>query len=232
MGSPWAADFSYPYLRRLLTAAAERFEVRPLAEALEPVRERPVLVLRHDVDVSLHAAVRVAELEAELGVRASYLAMLDWPLYEAEGTAGRAALHRLRELGHDLGLHVDPRGLPEEELPSLRDRLGAAAGAPVRSLSFHRPPPGRLRGPERIAGMVNAYGAPLMRTYLSDSKGRFAAGDPLRVLSAVPGPLVQVLIHPVWWGERHAHPRQRLRALAGELDPKALAAAVPAVPFR
>jgi hypothetical protein len=232
MGSPWAADFSYPYLRRLLTGAAARFEVRALAEALEPAGARPVLVVRHDVDVSLQAALRVAELEAELGLRASYLAMLDWPLYDVEAGGGRAVLRRLRDLGHDVGLHVDPRGVAEEELPSLRDRLGAAAGAPVRSLSFHRPPPGRLRGPDRIAGMVNAYGAALMRAYLSDSKGRFAAGDPMRTLRAAPGPLVQVLIHPVWWGERHANPRQRLRALAAELDPGALAAAVPAVPFR
>ncbi|MEN3281357.1 MAG: hypothetical protein V7607_2497 [Solirubrobacteraceae bacterium] len=217
-GSAQADGLSYARLRRLLVAVGRPFDVRPLAEAFEPANNRPVLVLRHDVDVSLDAALRLAELEADLGVRASFLVMLDWPLYDVRALEGRRVLRRLRELGHDVGLHVDPRtptAANDATLAVARDRLAVATGAVVRSLSFHRPTPACLHGETKIAGMVNAYGRPLMRCYLSDSRGRFEVGDPARALMGATGAVRQLLLHPIWWGERHLQPRDRLRELVG-----------------
>jgi hypothetical protein len=245
----WDADFSFGYLRELLARASDRFEVRPVSTALDSRGERPVLVLRHDIDVSLERALPMARLEAELGLRASYLFLLDSPLYDLRSSGGRELVQEIAACGHDIGLHFDPHAAPdktvgraalEAELAKARDRLEEETGLIIRSLSFHRPPPAFLRGPLVLSNMVNAYAAPLMRRYLSDSAGRFRAGDPFESVLKARGPLVQVLLHPIWWGQSHAGPVARLSELVAEAEERGdgealagtIAAVLPAVPFR
>lgn len=52
-------------------------------------------------------------------------------------------------------------------------------------------------------GKVNAYSRELMSWYLSDSAGNWREGEPLPLLSNPDRPLLQLLIHPFWWGEEH-----------------------------
>ena len=73
-------------------------------------RGRGDLLLRHDVDLSLDAALRMAELEAEAGATATYFLMTESVFYNLASREGTAALDRLRALGHRVGLHaVYPR---------------------------------------------------------------------------------------------------------------------------
>jgi hypothetical protein len=149
-----------------------------------------------------------------MGVRASYMVMLVSPLYRAEEPGSRAKLARLVELGHEVGLHFDIHDRDHAghapDLAAIERRLRAAAhrleqltSRPVQSVSFHRPVRPLQRGPLYVAGLVNAYAAPLMAWYLSDSKGSWREGDPLASLRNPAGPVLQVLIHPVWWDEEH-----------------------------
>lgn len=219
----WAADFSYAYLRRLLRTAQAYFDVHPVAEAPAALAAggRPKLIRRNDVDVSLERALRLAELEHELRVRATYMVMTNSPLYDVDAPRSRAILARLLALGHEIGLHFDfadpaQRGAGatvEAVEPAIRAacaRLEVACGQPVRSLSFHRPLPRFLRGPLRVAGRVNAYARELMDWYLSDSGGRWRQGEPLPMLERPTRPTLQLLTHPIWWGTTHQAPADRL----------------------
>ena len=223
--SAWAGDFTYDFLRELLAIARARHEVRPLADGVEA----PGLVVRHDVDLSLERAVALGDVEAQAGVRATFLVMVDSPLYDLDGAPARAALAALREQGHDVGLHMDlgPRGerdglaLDEvrPEIEACRERLEAVLGEPVRSISFHRPADplvAALRPVGEVCGMVNAYAAPLMRCYLADSAGAWRHGDPRPVLREPPCESVQLLVHPFWWGEEHLDAADRLEAFYRE----------------
>ncbi|HEX2081164.1 MAG TPA: hypothetical protein VHG08_25905 [Longimicrobium sp.] len=216
--APWAEDFTYGYYRRLLERVKAEFAVHPVHEApglLDAAAAgRKLCLLRHDVDVSPGPALRMGMVEAEAGVRATYYFLTRSPLYDVGGADARAVMRELRALGHEVGLHHDGHGgaapaeqaapvPPEEEVAAECARLEDALGEPVRSLSFHRPMPGWVRGPLWMAGRVNAYAAALMGWYLSDSAGRWREGDPLRSLEAPRGPVLQLLTHPVWWGERH-----------------------------
>jgi hypothetical protein len=222
---PWAGDFTFAFLRELLAIAAERGDVRLLADGVDA----PGLIVRHDVDLSLERAVAVGEVEQDAGVRATFLVMVDSPLYDLDAPGARAALAALREQGHDVGLHMDlgPRGeraglriadvTPEVE--ACRDRLAAVLGAEVRSISFHRPADplvAALAPVSEVCGMVNAYAAPLMRCYLADSAGAWRHGDPRPLLREPPCDTVQLLVHPFWWGERHMGAADRLEAFYRE----------------
>jgi hypothetical protein len=217
----WAGDFTYAFLRELFGIARERGDVRMLADGTD----EPGVIVRHDIDLSLERAVAVGEVEREAGVRATFLVMVDSPLYDLD----RGALAALREQGHDVGLHMDlgPRGeIPglqiadvAPEVEACRQRLEAVLGEPVRSISFHRPadPLVAALGPvAEVCGMVNAYAEPLMRCYLADSAGAWRHGDPRPVLRQPPCDTVQLLVHPFWWGDEHLSAADRLEAFYRE----------------
>ena len=223
MSQEWSSDFSYGYLRRILQALRSNFELHLLSEGLDLPRAggRPGVILRHDIDVSLKRALRVAEIERECGVRATYMVMVNSALYSLEDQASREILQRLVGMGHEVTLHfnVDEEernsacqiGALETKIYAARRYLEQVAGRPVRSISFHRPLVQFLHGPRLIAGMVNAYAGELMGWYLSDSKGRWREGEPLAKLLRPEEDLLQLLIHPIWWGSEHMSPEERLQ---------------------
>jgi hypothetical protein len=149
------------------------------------------------------------------------MVMINSPLYFIKDKTSRDILRQLIDLGHEVGLHFN---LDEEELrknntvsfvePKIRsasETLENITGAQVRSVSFHRPIPSFFSGPLMISGRVNAYAKELTRWYLSDSKGYWREGEPLPKLIHATEPLLQLLIHPIWWGNEHMVPEDRLQ---------------------
>ncbi|MFL6352712.1 MAG: hypothetical protein ACJ74Z_12810 [Bryobacteraceae bacterium] len=219
----WGADFSYSYLRKLLEVIRSDFEPQLLGDAgqLGRVADNRWAFVRHDVDVDLSKAVRMAEIESEHGVRAAYMIMNASLMYSLRDLSVQKALRQIQSLGHEVGLHFDcPGELRHEEKGDLSQlesdiesacrELEECVGSPVRSLSFHRPIPWLLRGPLLIGSRVNAYAAELMAWYLSDSKGCWREGEPIPKLRQPPGHILQLLTHPIWWGDRHLPPAERL----------------------
>ena len=223
-GVEWAADFSYEYLHRILAALKSNFKCRLLRDApaaLAMSSERTVFI-RHDIDLSLRLALDVARMEAELDLPASYQVMTDSVLYNIEDPESRNTLAELVALGHEVGLHVQlPENLVSDDPTSElivrhvtleSSLLESVTKIPVRSISFHRPAQRIVRGPLLLAGRVNGYAAELMDWYLSDSAGRWREGAPLQSLLKPHRPMLQLLIHPFWWGPTHMPAADRLQA--------------------
>ena len=176
-------DFTFEHYRELLGAAEEGgyryafFEGAP--------REGDLL-LRHDVDLSLDAALRLAELEAEAGARATYFLMTESVFYNLASEEGERALARLRELGHRVGLHaVYPRAVVDERFDSV--------------LAWHNPDPKYMREP--LDGLLNVMQTPWFspETYRSDSNQHWRTGCPHDELRAGAFPWLQLLTHPEIW---------------------------------
>ena len=144
------------------------------------------VLLRHDVDMSLDAALRMAELEAERGLAATYFLMTRSDFYNLDARSGVAALARLRELGHRVGLHgVYPDA-------SLDERFD-----PV--VAWHTPDPEYMSAP--VDGAVNVmqpgYFDPAC--YRSDSNQHWRSGCPHDELAAGAFDWLQLLVHPEIW---------------------------------
>jgi hypothetical protein len=144
------------------------------------------VLLRHDVDLSLEAAVATAELEAEEDAVATYLLMTRSVFYNLASREGEAAIARLRALGHQVGLHAV---YPQSTLDTRFD--------PV--IAWHNPDPPYMTAP--IDGAVNAMSPPYFdpATYRSDSNQRWRSGCPHEELRAGAFPWLQLLIHPEIW---------------------------------
>jgi hypothetical protein len=228
----WSNDLSYGYFERLLDAARASFSVKPVSCAPSALcGAAPTILLRHDVDLDLAAAVRMGDIESRRGIASTYMVMTTSPFYRLEASGSIARLKELEAMGHEIALHFDfadgtMRSTPPaiEAVAPLVDaaarRVEDAVGSPVRSVSFHRPLPGFLHGPLYLTGRVSAYARELMRWYLSDSAGRWREGEPLPMLERPKGALLQLLIHPIWWGERHRTAPERLQDFYDRATPE------------
>jgi hypothetical protein len=144
------------------------------------------LFLRHDVDLSLEAAVELAELEAAAGARATYFVMPRSIFYNLASPVGEDALAHLRELGHAVGLHAV---YPRVELDARFD--------PV--LAWHNPDPEFMHEP--VAGAENVMGERFFvpGRYRSDSNQHWRSGCPHEELSGGAFDWLQLLVHPEIW---------------------------------
>src|SRR5258707_13236021 len=185
----WSADFRFSYFRQLLHSVRSRFIARVLSDAPEvlPNNGTPILFLRHDVKISLSKALRMAEIESEYGLPASYMVRADSPLYSLDDRQTRIQLLEIAQMGHEVGLHFDLARetrqsssylrLIETEVRSACERVEQIICRPVRSLSFQRSIPLLFGGPLLLNGRVNADASELRTWYLSDSGGQFRNGD-------------------------------------------------------
>ena len=200
-----------------MTPPVDRFRLVDYQAILETVRRQGyaygrftdheaggrVVYLRHDVDNSLESALRMAELEARHDAVATYLVLVRSPNYNVFSGASVRTLHRIGELGHEVGLHFtaeehDPTDLAAD-LPACIEGdaqlLEQALRAPVRVFSFHNPA-GKGDYAADVPGLVNTYEDRFVARYLSESNMRWRHGSPVEVLREARDPVIQILVHP------------------------------------
>jgi hypothetical protein len=175
--------FDLDHYHELLDAAAEAgyrfatFDREPQAGDI---------FLRHDVDLSLEAALSLAELEEERGARATYFLMTESVFYNLDSELGRDTLARLRELGHAVGLHaVHPRALFDVRFDPV--------------LAWHNPNAEFVHDP--VDGAVNVMQPPWFTRgkYRSDSNQHWREGCPHEELRTGAFEWLQLLVHPEIW---------------------------------
>jgi hypothetical protein len=220
-------DFTDASYARIVRDAAEKYAF----EAFGTSSEEPHALWRHDVDFSVHRALKLAEIEADAGVRATYFLRLRGAFYNLLEPPVLERARGIAELGHWIGLHFDPlsddvSGSEEELAEGLAYDSGLLTevmGHPVDSFSFHNP--GTWGADEidldQIAGMVNVYGAEIRDRYLyvSDSNGYWSDRRLPEVIAAGTADRLHVLTHPEWWQETAMSPSERIaRCIAGRAE--------------
>jgi hypothetical protein len=192
-----SCSFELEHYRELLDAAKAggyRFAT------FERAPQAGDLLVRHDVDLSLDAAVSMAELEAASGARATYLLMTRSVFYNLASGEGERAVARLRELGHGVGLHAVH---PNVDLDERFD--------PV--VAWHNPEPKFMHEP--IDGAANPMASPWFSRdhYRSDSNQHWRSGCPHDALARGELEWLQLLIHPEIWVYPGATMRETMLAL-------------------
>jgi len=144
------------------------------------------VLLRHDVDLSLEAALELGRLERDAGVRATYFLMTESVFYNLDSALGRETLGELRGLGHAVGLHgVYPRASHDERFDAV--------------LAWHNPDAEYVHEP--VNGFVNVMQPPWFTKgkYRSDSNQHWREGCPHEELRAGTFEWLQLLTHPEIW---------------------------------
>lgn len=133
------------------------------------------IILRHDVDFSTEYAFRMAKIEAELGIKASYFFLThshyNWHTIDFSA---------FKNLGHFTGLHLD-----------FDCSLTVDESALNNFYSVHRPSKDHLNTDKEFSAYNKKFFTDI--NYVSDSGNK--------ELSEIDDN-TQLLIHPIWWMTR------------------------------
>jgi hypothetical protein len=198
------SDVCHAGYRTLLSTALESgYAFLPFDEH-DTTADELVCLLRHDVDSDLGAALDIARIEAELGVRSTYFVMLRSPVYNAFSRANHELVEQILELGHHLGLHYEPAFAPragrthEDQIDAEQRTLADMFGAPVRVVAFHQVSLAPGSEAIEVRDAVKATYLPGYEFIADPNKSDWV----LEAFTAFRDRLharVQLLVHPMWW---------------------------------
>jgi hypothetical protein len=167
--------------------------------------------MRHDIDVDVDAALRLARLERQVNsqMKATYFVLLTSEFYNVFAKRSLEGLVSIAGLGHELGLHFDETKYPEASSDSLVDAmheeastLGRALGIEVKTVSMHMPSKRTLDANYDLGTLVNSYSARFFREfkYLSDSKMHWRE-DAETIIKSHQYDNLHLLTHAFWYSE-------------------------------
>ncbi len=201
-------DFTLAHYREILAAITASHRTFSFAEAAPLGREllahERFVLMRHDVEFSLEAALTLAEADHAAGIRSTFFLQFssDYNLFDPESAA---IVRRLLELGHDLGLHydvsllelsaADPAGLARQMIELMEGFWSTK----IHAASPHLPMRSGRR--LRIPGVADAYD-PLYFSdikYISDSTQAWREGVITALLERYDQ--IQLLTHEYHWSE-------------------------------
>lgn len=181
---------------------------------------KPWILLRHDIDYSPQRALKLAKIEHELDIQATYFIQLNSKYYNSFEDDVVSHFKEIISWGHKIGLHVsisEERDL-ESQLQFEKNTLEHLLNTKIDVFSWHNPTQSQLSNhkDKQYAGMMNSYQAAPQATYISDSNGYWRHDRLFEILNVEKHPQLHVLLHPIWWQDTVMSPRQRImRALNG-----------------
>ncbi len=173
-------------------------------------KKRNQIILRHDIDYSPSAALKIAKIDYKLKIKSYFFFLIKNKYYNIREEKNLKTLSEIKKLGHEIGLHFNNSSNFDyknkkkfhKEIKILEKILGKK----VNVFSFHKP--GKyIKIPTKntIFYKTNAYGKKYFKDclYISDSTGRWRYGHPLENMKIIKKKKsLQLLMHPIWW---HTH---------------------------
>lgn len=174
------------------------------------------VILRHDIDISLDRAIRVAEIESKFGesigeeIRSTYFILISSDFYNPFSQQSISAIMKIRELGHSIGLHFDEKKYFQNDSLWSEDviieyillekaLLEKMVGFEISTVSMHTPSKKTLNANLEIPGLINSYSEEFFKEfkYISDSYHRWRE-NVWDVIATEPDRL-HLLTHPFWY---------------------------------
>lgn len=174
--------------------------------------DEKICILRHDVDLSVDDALKIAELENNMGIKSTYYVLLNTEFYNLQYKPTCDKIKNIIELGHKIGLHFDAKlydGMDSKDLINAlkneMETLSLLTSSKIESFSIHRPTKEEIESDIQLDGFINTYNQKFFKKfkYISDSRMRWRE-SPEEVIECGKYLQLQVLTHPIWYKEENA----------------------------
>lgn len=212
-------DFTLANYDRLVKLAVEK-GFNFISYTDEFVLERKDILWRHDVEFEPDTALKMAEIEASHGAKATYFFQLHCPYYNLLDPHYTEVFHKIHALGHYVGLHFDSHYYGIEDESQLnkyieldRSYFEAVLGVKIDTYSFHNTTPFTQSCLEPMyGGLINVYSSHFKKnfSYCGDSLGYWRFDRLEDVLNDDSIQHLQVLTHDANWTEEVLSPRKRV----------------------
>jgi hypothetical protein len=220
------SDFTRSNYRRLLSLAKNSYSFCDYENFSNHDR---IIIMRHDLDFSVHSAYRLAEIEKAEGIITTYFIHLHNKFYNTFEKEITELLSGIFGMGHKAGIHFDTdfynineQAVLEEKLVFEKRVLEDLFEVPFNVFSFHNPTEFILNNfvSDTYAGIINAYGNRFRNfTYCSDSNGYWRFNRLEDVINDPSNTRLHVLIHPAWWQDEVLSPKKRIwRCIDGRAE--------------
>ena len=214
-------DFTEDNYEKLLILAKQKYDFITYQDINKNIDN--VVIWRHDIDFSVHRALKMAIIEAEHGIISTYFFYFHSCWYNLLEDEVYKIGKKIIELGHKIGLHFDPSfyNLNISETDRFIKYINIEKGllmdlfeTDVQAFSFHNPDTGggwMTFEDFNVSGMINTYSKFLKDnfTYCSDSNGYWRYKRLECVLKGNDKKL-HILLHPEWWVPNAMPPRARI----------------------
>ena len=212
-------DFTIPTYIKFLHYIKKHYQIIPLMRALK--YDTPYLVLRHDVDYSLDAAARMAKIEYDADVEATYAFLFSSKHYNLLERNALKSLRLISSLGHEVALHYDLKMYREygvnlgTTLKQELNLLKQLVGKPVKSIVMHQIGLEQIDPFKNYPDVINGFNKDVYNLYITDSY-RAWYRESLKKLFSFKYDKVQLLIHPSVWTDEPTDRNEVLRQLDEE----------------
>ena len=221
-------DFTLANYRRLITLALQKgFQFVFYTD--EYNEKRKDILWRHDVEFEPDIALKMAEIEHELCVHATYFFQLHSPYYNLFDNHYTKVFHQIESLGHAVGLHFDSyywRIQDESELNGYieldKSYLEKVMEVEIQAFSFHNTTQFTQSCLKyKYGGLINVYSSHFKSkyNYCGDSMGYWRFDRLEDMLNDENVQHLQVLTHDANWSEEVLSPRKRfIQAIQSHAD--------------
>jgi len=210
-------DFTFDAYKEMLSLLKEHHYEVSNYETYQ--RRNRCVILRHDVDLSLEAALRFAELEYEIGVQSTYFILLSTSFYNIFDRKANGIINKIRTMGHDIGLHFDEARYQisnEEQLIHYVEKelsiMSQGLDMDIKTVSMHRPSIWVLEADIHFNRIINSYSKEFFNVfkYLSDSRMHWRE-DVNQVIKSNTNERLHILTHPIWYGMEEVSMQDKLK---------------------
>lgn len=172
------------------------------------------LIIRHDIDLDLDKAYRMAQIENKHKVKATYFIMVRSPFYNILDRSNSDFIRGISDLGHQIGLHFDEAYYGSNDTENVIKYVNSEVqilkehfDTGIFAVSFHRPSQFLLQSDIKLKnGLVNTYDRNFINKfkYISDSRRMWKDGCLCTYFdkTRTDCPRIQALVHPIWWTDK------------------------------
>ena len=101
------------------------YQFRKVSQMRENSGADKFVYLRHDIDFHIYDSDEMAKLESSLGISATYYVLLTQH-YNPLNNDNKKILRKIRDLGHEIGLHYDLQTYPQDPTEARHPQGGRA----------------------------------------------------------------------------------------------------------
>ncbi len=151
--------------------------------------DEKVILLRHDIDLSLDYAHKLATYENRFGIKSSYYIHLHSETYNALSPRNMFIIGKIQQLGHEIGFHYDAKyHVPTESLFVTKILPDGMKTYTLHNASYENKV-------MTFAHLKNPNDYPLK--YISDSGRNWREGCMCQWIGKEDK--LHILTHPIWW---------------------------------
>ena len=108
-------EFTYNSYRNLILKLKDKYNFIGYHEYDEKIsnNKKGFVIMRHDIDISMEKAYKIAKLEHEYGISTNYFFYLRSPFFNLFSEKSLDYLHAIIDFGHNIGLHFYTKLYPD-----------------------------------------------------------------------------------------------------------------------